>query len=147
MKKTQAEAVKEIMMSSPVTVKPGDSLQLASDMISLGSIRHLPVVENGKLLGILSARDVMAVGLRNRSALLKSMLIKGVMKKKVITVTPDTPIVEAAHLMAEKKIGCLPVLSDGTLVGLVTTTNILRYVESLKLTRPRSGRRLKNSAA
>jgi len=147
MKKTQAEAVKEIMMSSPVTVKPGDTLQLASDMISLGSIRHLPVVENGKLLGILSARDVMAVGLKNRSALLKSMLIKGVMKKKVITVTPDTPIVEAAHLMAEKKIGCLPVLSDGTLVGLVTTTNILRYVESLKLTRPRSGRRLKNSAA
>jgi CBS domain-containing protein len=131
MKKRQAKAVKEIMMSSPVTLKPGDTLQLASDMIFLGSIRHLPVVENGKLLGILSARDVMAVGLKNRSALLKSMPIKGVMKKKVITVAPDTPIVEAAHLMADKKIGCLPVLSDGTLVGLVTTTNILRYVEHL----------------
>ncbi|HEX2928464.1 MAG TPA: CBS domain-containing protein [Candidatus Binatia bacterium] len=131
MKKNQAKAVKEIMMSSPVTVRPGDTLQLASDMISLGCIRHLPVVENGRLLGILSARDVMAVGLKNRSALLKSMPIKGVMKRRVITVAPDTPIVEAARLMADKKIGCLPVLSDGTLVGLVTTTNILRYVEHL----------------
>jgi CBS domain-containing protein len=131
MKKSKANAVKEIMMSSPVTLKPGDTLQLASDMISLGSIRHLPVVENGRLLGILSARDVMAVGLKNRSALLKSMPIKGVMKRRVITVAPDTPIVEAARLMADKKIGCLPVLSDGTLVGLVTTTNILRYVEHL----------------
>mgnify|MGYP003578574768 CR=1 FL=1 len=131
MKKNQAKAVKEIMMSSPVTVRPGDTLQLASDMISLGCIRHLPVVENGRLLGILSARDVMAVGHKNRSALLKSMPIKGVMKRRVITVAPDTPIVEAARLMADKKIGCLPVLSDGTLVGLVTTTNILRYVEHL----------------
>jgi CBS domain-containing protein len=131
MKKHQAKAVKEIMMSSPVTVRPGDTLQLASDMISLGCIRHLPVVEHGRLLGILSARDVMAVGLKNRSALLKSMPIKGVMKRRVITVAPDTPIVEAARLMADKKIGCLPVLSDGTLVGLVTTTNILRYVEHL----------------
>ena len=100
MKKNQAKAVKEIMMSSPVTVRPGDTLQLASDMISLGCIRHLPVVENGRLLGILSARDVMAVGLKNRSALLKSMPIKGVMKRRVITVAPDTPIVEAARLMA-----------------------------------------------
>jgi CBS domain-containing protein len=58
-------------------------------------------------------------------------LIKDVMKKKVITVGPDTKIKEAAHLMAGKKIGCVPVVSDGVLVGLVTTTDILRYVEGL----------------
>jgi CBS domain-containing protein len=58
-------------------------------------------------------------------------LIKEIMQRRVVTVDPDTPIKEAAHLMADKKIGCLPVLSDGTLVGLVTTTDILRYVEGL----------------
>jgi acetoin utilization protein AcuB len=63
--------------------------------------------------------------------LLKSELIKNVMKKRVVTVAPDTPIKEAAHLMAEKKIGCVPVISDGSLVGLVTTTNILRYLETI----------------
>jgi len=53
------------------------------------------------------------------------------MKKRVITVEPDVKITEAAHLMADRKIGCLPVVSAGTLVGLITTTDILRYVEKL----------------
>ena len=53
------------------------------------------------------------------------------MKKNVITVAPETPIKDAARLMADKKIGCVPVMSEGTLVGLVTTTNILRYLESI----------------
>ena len=53
------------------------------------------------------------------------------MKKRVVTVTPDTPIKDAARLMADKKIGCVPVISEGALVGLVTTTNVLRYLESI----------------
>jgi acetoin utilization protein AcuB len=53
------------------------------------------------------------------------------MQRRVVTVEMDTPIREAASMMADKKIGCLPVLSGGSLVGLVTTTDILRYVEGL----------------
>jgi CBS domain-containing protein len=52
------------------------------------------------------------------------------MKKSVITVKPETPIAEVAHLMADKKIGCVPVVSNGSVIGLVTTTDVLRYVES-----------------
>jgi CBS domain-containing protein len=63
--------------------------------------------------------------------LLKATLIKDVMKKRIVTVEPDTTITDAAHIMADKKIGCLPVLTEGSLVGLVTTTDILRYVEKL----------------
>jgi CBS domain-containing protein len=130
--------VREIMMGSPVTLRPEDTLELANDVISLGRIRHIPVVDGGRLVGLLSERDLMGAaasqifGLKqkSKSALLKSVPIKDVMKKRVVTVTPDTPIKEAAHLMAEKKIGCVPVVADGTLVGLVTTTDILRYVES-----------------
>ena len=68
---------------------------------------------------------------KSKSALLRSVLIKDVMKKKVVTVKPDTLIKDAAHLMKEKKIGCVPVVDEGALVGLVTTTDILRYVENL----------------
>ena len=131
--------VREIMMGSPVTLKSDDTLDLASDIISLGRIRHIPVVDDGRLVGLLSERDLMGAaatkvfGLKqkSKSLLLKSVLIKDVMKKRVVTVKPETPIKETARLMAEKKIGCVPVVSDGTLVGLVTTTDILKYVEEI----------------
>lgn len=131
--------VTEIMMGSPVTLGPEDTLDLANDVISLGRIRHIPVVDAGRLVGLLSERDLMGAaashvfGLKqkSKSALLKSVLIKDVMKKRVVTVAPETSIKDAAHLMADKKIGCVPVVSDGAIVGLVTTTDILRYVEKL----------------
>jgi len=139
MKNGKEGVVREIMMGSPVTLKSDDTLDLANDVISLGRIRHIPIVESGKLVGVLSERDLIGTaaseifGLKQRtkSALLKTTLIKSVMKKRVITVEPDTSIKDAAHLMAERKIGCLPVVSEGTLVGLVTTTDVLRYVERL----------------
>lgn len=139
MKNEKKGTVKEIMMGSPVTLTPNDTLDLANDVISLGRIRHIPILDNGKLVGLISGRDLIGAaanrifGLKqkSRSALLKSELIKNIMKKRVITVTPDTPIKDAAMLMANKKIGCVPVLSDGALVGLVTTTNVLHYLGSI----------------
>lgn len=139
MKNGKEGVVREIMMGSPVTLKPEDTLDLANDVISLGRIRHIPVVDTGQLVGLLSERDLMGAaasrifGLRQKSktALLKSVLIREVMRKRVITVTPETSIEDAARLMADKKIGCLPVVSDGAIVGLMTTTDILRYVERL----------------
>ncbi len=139
MKNGKESVVREIMMGSPVTLKPEDTLDLANDVISLGRIRHIPVVEDGRLVGLLSERDLIGAaattifGLKqkSKSALLKSFLIKDVMKKRLVTVTPETPIKDAARLMKEKKIGCVPVVSEGALVGLVTTTDILRYVEGL----------------
>jgi len=139
MKNGKEGVVREIMMGSPVTLKPDDTLDLANDVIALGRIRHIPVVDDGRLVGIITERDLIGAaasqifGLKqkNKSALLKSVLIKEVMKKRVLTAAPETPIKDVAHLMAEKKIGCLPIVSAGALVGLVTTTDILRYVESL----------------
>jgi CBS domain-containing protein len=139
MKNGKEGVVREIMTGSPVTLKPEDTLDLANNVISLGRIRHIPVVEDGRLIGLLSERDLMGAatteifGLKQKrkSALLKTVLIKDVMKKRVISVKPDTPIKDAAQLMADKKIGCVPVVESGTLVGLLTTTDILRYVERL----------------
>lgn len=137
MKNGKESAVREVMMSNPVTLKPGDTLDLANDIISLGRIRHIPVVEDGQLVGLLSERDLIGAaatkifGLKQKrkSALLKTVLIKDVMKKKVMVTKPDTSIKDAAHLMADKRIGCVPVIESGALVGLLTTTDILRYVE------------------
>ena len=139
MKNGKEGIVTEIMMGSPVTLGPEDTLDLANDVISLGRIRHIPVVDAGRLVGLLSERDLMGAaashvfGLKqkSKSALLKSVLIRDVMKKRVVTVAPETSIKDAAHLMADKKIGCVPVVRDGAIVGLVTTTDILRYVEKL----------------
>jgi len=139
MKNGKEGVAREIMMGSPVTLKPEDSLDLANDVISLGRIRHIPVVDEGRLVGILTERDLIGTaasqifGLKqkNKSALLKSVSIKEIMKKRVVTAAPDTPIKEIARLMAEKKIGCVPIVSDGALTGLVTTTDVLRYVQDL----------------
>lgn len=139
MKNGKEDVVREIMMGNPVTLKPTDTLDLANDIISLGRIRHIPVVEDGRLVGLLSERDLIGAaateifGLKQKrkSALLKTVLIKDVMKKKVIVTKPGTPIKDAAHLMADKRIGCVPVIENGALVGLLTTTDILRYVERL----------------
>jgi len=138
--KTGNEGVlRAIMMGSAVTLKPDATMDLANDVISLGRIRHIPIVDGSRLVGIVTERDLIGAaasrifGLKqqSKSALLKSVLIKEVMKKRVITAAPDTPIKDIAHLMANKKIGCVPVVSDGMVVGLVTTTDILRYVEGL----------------
>jgi CBS domain-containing membrane protein len=139
MKNGKEGVAREIMMGSPVTLKPEDTLDLANDVISLGRIRHIPVVQDGRLVGMITERDLIGAaaskifGLKqaSKSALLKTVMIKDVMKKRVITVAPDTPIKDAVHLMADKKIGCVPVVSDGVVVGLVTTTDVLRYVERL----------------
>ena len=139
MKNGKEGVVREIMMGSPVTLKPEDTLDLANDIISLGRIRHIPIVDDSRLVGIVTERDLIGTaaaqifGLKHKSklALLKSVPIKDVMKKRVITTTPGTSIKDLAHLMADKKIGGVPVVSDGMVVGLVTTTDILRYVEGL----------------
>ena len=139
MKNGKEGTVKEIMMGSPVTLSPEDTLDLANDVISLGRIRHIPVLEDGRLVGLISERDLIGravpaiFGLKqkSKSALLKTYQIRDFMRKRVVTVSPDTQIKEAARVMAEKKIGCVPVVSAGALIGLVTATDVLRYVERM----------------
>ena len=129
-------AVREIMMGSPVTLRPEDTLDLANDIISLARIRHIPVLEDGRLIGILTERDLMGgaapaifgMKQKSKSALLKTYQIKDFMKKKVITVGPDASIKDAVRLMIRKKIGCLPVLEGPKLAGIVTETDMLKLI-------------------
>lgn len=128
--------VRDIMTRNPHTLEAGDVLDLADDLMSMARIRHIPVLDRGKVVGVLSQRDlfysalVRAMGFRQREQkdLMKTIRAREVMSHPVITVAPDVSVKEAARLMAENKIGCLPVVEGKRFVGLVTETDMLRHL-------------------
>lgn len=131
--------VKDIMVKDVATLRLNDELSLADDIMELGRIRHLPVVEEGQLVGIISERDLfkaslasaMGYGEKAKREFMKAVAVKEVMVDKVITISPEASVEEAGKVMLEKKIGCLPVVEEGNLIGLITETDVLRYyVES-----------------
>jgi CBS domain-containing protein len=128
--------VRELMVNNPTTLDINETLDLAEDIMKLGRIRHMPVVEEGKLVGIVSQRDLfrsalitaLGFGRKTTRALVKTIRIKEIMTKKVITIAPETSVKDAAREMVQRKIGCLPVVQDDRLVGILTETDILRHV-------------------
>src|SRR5919108_178222 len=135
------KTVREIMTTDVITLERNDSLQLAKDIMTLGRVRHFPVIEDGKVVGVVSQRDlykaslgsVMKYGEKAQRAFLEGIAVKEVMSEPVVTVTPHTPVREAARLMIDKKIGCLPVLEGAQLVGLVTETDMLKLVVDMEM--------------
>ncbi len=133
--------VQDIMVKDVATLDVDDELSLANDIMKLGRIRHLPVVSGKKLVGILSERDLFRSSLvealghepsRTRE-FMKAVRIQDIMVKNVITLRPEADIREAVELMLTHKIGCIPVVEKGELLGLITETDILRlYLEQLK---------------
>jgi CBS domain-containing protein len=125
--------VKDVMVKEVATLDINDELSLANDIMRLGRIRHLPVVDGTRLAGIISERDLFrsslaqALGYGSEATrdLMKKLRIKDVMVPKVVTVSPETELCEATRIMVEQKIGCLPVVEGGRLVGLITETDIL----------------------
>ncbi len=122
------------MKRNPVVVDEGDSMKTAMELLKEHEIRHLPVLKNGeKLVGILSERDIKqaspssatALEIREIFYLLDKIKVKQIMTRRPYTVSSTTPIEEAALIIREKKIGCLPVVDDGNLVGILTETDII----------------------
>ena len=131
----QPQSVGEIMRREFVSLQASDHLDFVEDVMSLGRIRHLPVVDNGKLVGIVSHRDLLANSLsraidfdaKDRRTFLRSVDVSEAMSRNVITVQRQTPIDEAARLMLRHRVGCLPVVNeDGAPIGLVTETDLIR---------------------
>lgn len=130
--------VKDIMVKEVATLDINDELSLANDIMRLGRIRHLPVVDGHRLVGIISERDLfrsslaqaLGYGTKNTRDLMKTLRIKDVMVTGVITIPPDTDVCEATKIMMQEKIGCLPIVQENMLVGLITETDILmQYVK------------------
>ena len=131
--------VQEIMSTEIVVVGRNDDLSQVEDLMATKKLRHVPVVENGELVAIVSQRDLfkammsstMGYGEKAQKAYLHSVRVKEIMVYPVVTVAPDTSVGEAADLMLHKGIGCLPVVEGTRLVGVVTKTDLLRYLHSL----------------
>ncbi|HHW14427.1 MAG TPA: CBS domain-containing protein [Firmicutes bacterium] len=123
--------IEDIMQTKVVTVTPADSVAEALRRTRAGRFRHLPVVEGERLVGVVSDRDLRtsasALVAEEVEALLKRTRVEAVMHSQVIVAHPLDPVEEAARLMYEHKIGCLPVISGDRLVGIVTETDVLRW--------------------
>ena len=122
--------VRDVMTHEVATLNRNDELSLADDVMRLGRIRHLPVIDEdtGELAGIVSQRDlfrgalVRAFGYGEvaQRRIMKTIAVKEVMTTEVVSTAADTSLTEAAQLMLEHKIGCLPVVNQGKLDGILT---------------------------
>ena len=127
--------VRDVMSRKMVTISESDTLSTVEDIMTLGHVRHMPVVSAGKLVGVVSERDLLRASLSNltefaseeRRAFLHVVEIARVMSAPPIVIDVDASIEEAARVMAEHKIGCLPVMENERLLGLVTETDVLRF--------------------
>jgi acetoin utilization protein AcuB len=122
-------------MSRPViSVSPNEPINEVLAMFKEEHIRRAPVMKDGKLVGIVSERDLLnaspspvtTLSVWEMNYLISKVTVKNVMTKKVITVDKDIPIEEAARIMADKKIGGLPVVSSGKVVGMITETDLFK---------------------
>jgi CBS domain-containing protein len=131
--------VRDVMSSNVTTLKRNEKLTLADDIMQLGRIRHLPVTDDndeGELIGIVSQRDLfrgalaqaLGYGQRGRRKILDTLFVKDVMATEVTTTSPDTSLVDAAKVLVERKIGCLPVVENGRLVGILTEGDFVAMV-------------------
>jgi acetoin utilization protein AcuB len=122
-------------MSRPViSIAPDEPINEVLAMFREEHIRRAPVMKDGKLVGIVAERDLLnaspssvtTLSVWEMNYLISKVTVKNVMTKKVITVDKDTPIEEAARIMADKKIGGLPVISAGKVVGMITETDLFK---------------------
>ena len=126
--------VSERMSRPVICVSPEEPINEVLAMFRKEHIRRAPVMKDGKLVGIVSERDLLnaspssatTLSVWELNYLISKVKIKDVMSKKVITVDEDTPIEEAARIMADKKIGGMPVLSAGKVVGMITETDLFK---------------------
>lgn len=121
--------VKDSMTREVVTLSPQTTAGEALALCRERRIRHLPVLEEGRLVGVVSDRDLRsatpAFGDPARAEALGTILVHDVMASDVTTALPDDPIEEAANTMRERRIGCLPVVESGALVGIVTSSDVM----------------------
>jgi CBS domain-containing protein len=129
--------VRDIMSSPAITVGPETTLPAANALMKEKGIRHLPVVEKGRLAGIVRRGDLREASISasinadqyELHFMLNRLTVGKLMTRKVRTVAPDALVVDAAEVMTEHKIAGLPVLdADGAIVGIVTESDLLKML-------------------
>lgn len=122
-------------ISSPlITVPPEMPIAEALDLMKREKIRHIPVIQKGKMVGIVTRNDLLnaspskatSLSIWEINYLINKITVADVMTTKVITTTEDTPIEEAARIMADNKISCLPIMRGKDVIGIITETDLFK---------------------
>jgi acetoin utilization protein AcuB len=140
-KKKQTVMVEDCMSKSPVTISSSDSLQSALDLLCKYDIRELPVIDYGRLAGIVTDRDLRQVSpsypvFRDQQEIrcyLQNLKVASAMTVDPLVVSPQTPLVQAAELLHTHRIGSLPVVENEKLVGILSVSDLLKvFIEQYK---------------
>ncbi len=132
--------VAELMSTELVTLTEDETLAHAQRCMERGRIRHLPVVRDGRIVGLVTHRDLLAASFSvfadvqssQQRRVFATIPVSELMHAEVVTVSPDDPVSTAARTLLRSKFGCLPVVdADGTLVGIVTEADFLRLTVRL----------------
>jgi CBS domain-containing protein len=125
------------MTRKVVTLKRNETLSIADKIMRLERIRHLPVLDDDgrTLVGVVSQRDLfrgalataLGYGEVGQTKILNSLVVKEVMSTDVVTTAPERALHDAARIMVERKIGCLPVLEEGKLIGILTESDFVAF--------------------
>lgn len=116
----------QFMTRDLFTVRPEDVVDLAANLMTWKRVHHVPVEDDkGNLIGIISYRDLLELVASETAKKSDEIIVRDVMKTNLITISPETPTLEALYLMREKNIGCLPVLKGKKLIGLLTAHDFL----------------------
>lgn len=131
--------VRDLMSTRLVTLNVHADLDLAEGLMSIMRVRHLPVVEGDRLVGLVTHRDLLRASLSSlaahdpeeEDALKIAIPVREIMHTEVRTIAPDADLREAIRIMERHKFGCLPVVEDGQLVGIITEADFLRLTRVL----------------
>ena len=128
--------VRKKMKKDLITITKDERMTTAKKILKEKNIRHLPVVEGKKLIGLVSNMDIRkaeaspatSLEVRELHYLLDKITIGEIMTRNVITISPDISVEEATTLLHDNKIGCLPVVEDGNLVGIITENDVMEIL-------------------
>ncbi|MFY0625137.1 MAG: CBS domain-containing protein [Reichenbachiella sp.] len=130
------EKISAIMTEKVVTCDINESLKVINELFNKHDIRHIPILSEDKLVGIMSKTDILRISFGNTfgeaqedadEAIFEMLSINQVMKHSPKTVSSNQPIRDAAQIFTDVEFHALPVIDDGQLVGIVTTTDIIKY--------------------
>ena len=134
--KSKVTLVRDVMTHKVATLERNDRLSTADNVMRLGRIRHMPVLEDGNLVGLVTQRDLfrgallkaLGYGSKAEQTMLDTLAVKEVMATDLVTIAPGATLREAARIMVERKIGCLPVVENEKLVGILTEGDFVALV-------------------
>ena len=132
--------VRDCMSIDPATVAPNDSLQMVIELLRRRDIRSVPVVDNGRLVGIVTDRDIRQVApayplFRDEDEIRRyneKLTVTAAMTADPMTIAPDAPLVEAAKVLETYRISSLPVVDGQSVVGMVSVMDLLRVFVALQ---------------